>query len=99
LESITDDNDRKYAQDILKQAEDFISTAVIETNQKLVDNLKQASSDGKLTPDEISKSFETTYLKVKELMGDEFQEQLSIAVPNNETWIKSKIESYVNLNK
>lgn len=99
LDSITDDNDRKYTQDLLKQAEDFISTAVVETNQILVDNLKKANEDGKLTTEEIAQSFGATYEKVKELMGEEFQDQLNMAVPNTEAWIKSKIEYYVNLNK
>ena len=99
LESITDENDRKYTQDILKQAEDFISTAVVETNQTLVDNLKKANEDGKLTPDEIKQAFELTYATIEDLMGDELKEALALTVPNTEAWIKSKIEYYVNLNK
>jgi len=99
LDSITDENDRKYTRDILKQAEDFISTAVIETNQTIVDNLKRANEDGKLTPEEISQAFGSTATKVQELMGEDFKEALSEVIPNTEAWIKSKIEYYVNLNK
>lgn len=99
LEEIEDEIDRKYTQDLIKQAEDFVSTAVVETNQILVDNLKAANEDGKLSKDEIVKAFNHTYKRVLELMGDEFKAQLEIFVPNTEEWIKSKIEYYVNMNK
>jgi len=84
---------------LIKQAEDFVSTAVVETNQILVDNLKAANEDGKLSKDEMVKAFNNTYKRVLELMGDEFKAQLEIFVPNTEEWIKSKIEYYVNMNK
>lgn len=99
LESIKDENDRKYVQSLLKQVEDFVSTAVVETNQTLVDKLKKSNEDGKLNGEEIAQAFSKTYERVKELMGEELKEQLQLTIPNTESWIKSKIEYYVNLNK
>ena len=98
-DAIVDDIDRKAVKDLLSQVEDHISTAVVDTNDTLVDNLKKASLDGTLTQAEIITAFSQTYATAKKLIGDETYEQLKELLPDVETWMQSKIRFYVKLNK
>lgn len=97
--AMENEEDRKILESVKKQAEDHISTAVVKTNQVLVENLKSANADGRLTPEEITQAFSQTYVEAKSLMGQELYVQLKQYLPDVEVWIRSKIELYVNLNK
>lgn len=99
LKSIEDENDRKYVQEVFAKVEDLIYTAVVETNQTLVENLKKANTDGKLTKEEMLKAFNCTYDRVSSLMSAELTHDFNSVVDNTEDWIASKIEYYVNMNK
>ena len=99
LKSIEDENDRKYVQEVFAKVEDLIYTAVVETNQTLVENLKKANTDGKLTKEEMLKAFNCTYDRVSSLMSAELTHDFNSVVDNTEDWIASKIEYYVNMSK
>jgi hypothetical protein len=98
-QNLKDEGDKRLAQTLLNHAEDIISTAVSETNQVLVDNLKKQNEDGRLSPEEMKLAFDQTYAKVNTLLGDQAKDELSLAVSDVDAWIKTKIEFYVNLNK
>lgn len=91
--------DKQFIRSVIEQAEDFISTAVIETNQVLVDALKEKNSDGKLSAEEVKLAFNTTLSKVYELMDTDMLESLEMVVADTQKWITSKIEYYINMNK
>lgn len=99
LEVLQNEEDRKIAQKILRDAEEYISTAVINTNQDLVDNLKKASADGQLTEEEAYEAFEKTFTKARELMGKELQQKVSNLVPDFNEWLEAKIKVQVAYNK
>ena len=99
IEQLEDDNEKLFANKVLSTAEECIELAVVKTNQVLVDNLKQASADGKLTNEEINRAFVTTYNSALDLMGEEIREQVQKLVPNFDNWIRAKIEYYVKMNK
>lgn len=99
IENALDVTDKVYADKILSIALDAIETAVVETNQTYVDNLKQAKEDGKLTKEEISQAMQMSYSKAKQLMGDKIYEALKDIIPNVNDWITAKIEYYVNIYK
>jgi hypothetical protein len=99
LEVIQNEEDRKAAQKILEDAESCVETAVINTNQELVDNLKAAAEDGKLTQKEMEDAFAKTYCRAKSLMGSKLQEEVQELVPDFTKWLQSKIEVYVAYNK
>lgn len=91
--------DKQFVRSVIEQAEDFISTAVIETNQTLVDALKEKNIDGKLSSEEVKLAFNTTLSKVYELMDKDMLESLDMVVADTQKWITSKIEYYINMNK
>jgi len=97
--SITDEDTRKKVESIKVQAEEYIATAVVKVNQVLVDELKSAAQDKKLTKEEIAQAFNRAYRETKLLMGPEFLSELRSAVYEVDGWIQSKIEYYVNLSK
>ena len=91
--------DKQFVRSVIEQAEDFISTAVIETNQVLVDALKEKNEDGKLSAEEVKLAFNTTLSKVYDLMDKDMLESLDMVVADTRKWITSKIEYYINMNK
>ena len=91
--------DKQFIRSVIEQAEDFISTAVIETNQVLVDALKEKNEDGKLSAEEVKLAFNTTLSKVYDLMDKDMLESLDMVVADTQKWITSKIEYYINMNK
>lgn len=95
-EALRKEEDRKFAQSLIQKAEDSILTAVVKTNQQLVENLKEASADGKLTKEEMQKAFTTAYEEAISLMGHSVYNQLDEVVADTDKWIKSKIEYFVN---
>jgi ABC-type sulfate transport system substrate-binding protein len=99
IASLQNEEDRKFALDVLDGAESCIETAVITTNQELVDDLKAAAEDGKLTPEEMDKAFNKTYSHAKSLMGQELREEVKKLVPDFEDWLRSKIKVHVAYNK
>jgi hypothetical protein len=99
LSAFTSEEDEKLIQLLLCKVEDFIATAVTQTNQTFTESLKQSSTDGKLTKSEISEAFSKSKTNVLNLMGPEMLKELEKAVPDVQEWIKAKIEYYVNISK
>lgn len=99
IDAIASEQYRQDAQTALAHAQDVIDTVVKETNQRLVDDLKRKSADGKLTGEEISQAFNRSYWKTRRLLGDEALGELKEILPDAEAWIAAKIEASVTGNK
>lgn len=99
IDAIANQESRAAAQAALSAATDIIDTAVKETNQTLVDDLRKQSTDGKLTQDGINQAFNQSYLRAKKLLGEEAVKELREIMPDVEAWIIAKIEASVAGNK
>lgn len=97
--TIADDKARGIAYSLISDAQTAITTAVLETNQTLVNDLKLASSDGRLSQEEVTKAWNKTYERTKALLGEQILEELRKILPDAETWIIANIEATIARHK
>jgi len=80
--------------DAIQKAEDMLWTTVQQIANEIVDNLKEKSTDGKLTKEEIDSVRTEAYIRSKKLMGDDCLELLKDYVGDVSGWMLSKIDAY-----
>lgn len=90
----------KHNSDLAKKYFDMldktICDAVIATNQTYVEALKK---EGKFDAKAQKKAFEETYKTVMKLLTNDAKDYLETAVADLTTYINTRIEAEVNLNK
>lgn len=67
--------------------------AVLYTKQVLVNDLKKASSDGKLTKEEAARAMETAWQYLRRHMAQDSLQVLEAAFGPVEAWAKERLES------
>ena len=86
----------QYAQKYIKMITDTITDCVLATNQTYVEALKDQNA---FTAEAQKEAFNRTYKAVMDILTDDAEEYLQNGVKDLETYIKTLIESQVNLNK
>lgn len=99
IESIEHQTYRDDLDNLLTFLDSIVSSAVIQTNQQLGEQLKFSKPDGKLTDEEKEQLYLETENTVLSLIGEEFYGRLSNLLPNVNELITTKIEYWVNLCK
>jgi hypothetical protein len=99
IAAIENDTNRNAISATFTLAEKLINTAVLETNQTLVNNLKTASADRNLTTEETKIALQQTYNKAKILIGEQTYAELNTVVPDVEAWILANIEATIAKSK
>lgn len=74
-------------------AEDAIMTTVMQLSQEMVDELKAAAVDGKLTPEEVRVLRDLAYKRAIKLMGKETYDLVASYVEDVGTWFNAKIDA------
>jgi len=88
--------EKEWITGFIERAETVISTAVVATNQMLVEELKKA---GDFTVERQKEAFNYCKNIVLEQLSDELKTVLHMLYNNVEKWIDTKIEYYVNIHK
>lgn len=83
----------------IQVAEDSIWTVVMQLANEMVDNIKEASDDGKLTPDEITLIRSTARERALYLMGTEAYKILQLYFNDADAWLYTKIDAYARETK
>lgn len=90
---------KKTQSDLIDKYIKLLESTVIDVvqglNQTTVSKLKEASSDGKLTPEEIESINEDAAMTIKNILGVEGMEILNTAFSDFDKLVASKIERAV----
>lgn len=83
----------------IKTAEDAVATAVGAVNQKLVDDYKEFSNNGKLTDEQQKQVFTEAKHRAMLIMGVAGKAAVTELYGSFDDWIDNKIDYYVGLSK
>lgn len=85
--------ENERVKETLTLVEEAVRTAVAETNQTFVDQLK---ADGKFTPQEMFTAFERSLDRTKEILGGEAEKLLKKSMIDINSYIRARIELEVS---
>lgn len=91
--SIKDEKQRALVDSAINRLDQIIYTTVYSTQLTLVEKIKAASADGKLTKDECSGIKQTVICEVKNQISDEIQGLVIEEITDIDTYISNKIET------
>ena len=83
----------------LQGIENTIADVVMYFKTTAVDQLKEASSDGKLTKEEITEIVSSAKSRVYSIVKGDALDILHDVVDDVDAWIENKIEKHVELSK
>lgn len=83
----------------LRKGIDLIDTVVKATNQSLVDGIKAASADGKITEEEAKAIFNTTKDNVMASMTPQIKQSIESVYGDINNFIQQQIEACVRQNR
>lgn len=95
IELIKGEQERQIAANALSRADHIAEKLVKKMQQTLVIGMKEASSDGKLTADEIKNIGYQTEEELRQLMNEDLRESLVATVKDVDLYMKNLIESKV----
>jgi hypothetical protein len=91
-----DERLKEYLNGVVDRSTEALKNAVIATQQQLVDDLKAAHEDGKLTAEEKKLAFNNAKNLFLNMVGESGLAELKKAVENIDAWIETMIEKTVN---
>lgn len=83
----------------LQRIEDTIADVVVFCKTTMVDQIKEASADGKLTKEEIDAIVETAKHRIFTIVKEDSLLILHDVVNDVDAWVENKIEKHVELSK
>lgn len=83
----------------LDSIEDTVADVVVYVKTTMVDQIKAASSDGKLTKDEIAEIVSSAKARIFSIVQEDALLILGNVVNDVDAWIENKIEKHVELSK
>ncbi|MDD3172222.1 MAG: hypothetical protein PHF63_00910 [Herbinix sp.] len=98
-DAFSENEDLAFLSKYLEKAVEVIQTVVIAINQTYVDDIREKSKDGKLTPEEQAEAFNLAKDEVLELLSDEMKTAISYFYGDIDKWVDFTIESLVKLTK
>lgn len=94
-EKINDQATREYAQGVLTKITDALSIAVDKMESTMVKELKDKSSDGKLTKEEQKKIADQAKKLANEILGTDMKNLLVGIIGDSEKYVDAQIASLV----
>lgn len=94
-EKINDQATREYAQGVLTKVTDALSIAVDKMESTMVKELKDKSSDGKLTKEEQKEIADQAKKLANEILGTDMKNLLVGIIGNSEKYVDAQIASLV----
>ena len=94
-EKINDQATREYAQGVLTKVTDALSIAVDKMESTMVKELKDKSSDGKLTKEEQKKIADQAKKLANEILGTDMKNLLVGIIGDSEKYVDAQIASLV----
>lgn len=93
------DIESETIQEAIAIAEDSVWTVVMQLANEMVDNMKAAAEDGKLTNEEIILLRTTARERALHLMGNEAYSVLKRYFADVDTWLYTKIDAFARESK
>lgn len=94
-EKINDQATREYAQGVLTKVTDALSIAVDKMESTMVKELKDKSSDGKLTKEEQKEIADQAKKLANEILGTDMKDLLVGIIGDSEKYVDAQIASLV----